>query len=268
MWYHELQAIRDAKDIANIILNDITPIKSFEYKENGFMKDGEVNKEFLEKFKLKQAPIMNKNFDKSLETSPELYNASVNELSKALRFTRTRGMMVLFKEEDGKLHDSELYGNGWLEKNGYGYSNPWELDLERGGILYVKDFLWKWKKIYEFAENRDELVVTANAYPIISLPESKVMDKMCEMVLGFKQESPKMREFIWKDMIYRHMHSRKVHRYSISTFLAKRHNIKREDVPFPKKLYKEVFQEHEPSVKILCKREEYKKIPVYVNKTG
>jgi hypothetical protein len=164
---------------------------------------------FNEKLYEKQRSIFgNKDF-KKFEIEPKFYNAAMNELKNSFRYGKTRGMIAFFKDEGNKFCSSEFYDCDHVRANGYGFTNPWALDMIETGSLgfgtyriergvRVGNFYWNAKKIYELTKNRDELLMTCDTHIRIPPSNTDPNNRFCEMGVGFGKKSNKIKDLTFK----------------------------------------------------------------------
>ncbi len=219
---------------------------------------------FNEKLYEKQKSIFGKKGFKKFEVEPKLHNAAMNELKNSFRYGKTRGMIVFFKDEGDKFCSNEFYDCDQLRANGYGFTNPWTIDLiETGSIgfgtyriqrgIRVGNFYWNAKKIYELARNKDELMVTCDTY--IRMPPSNTApsNRFCEMGVGFGKRSDRIKDLVFK---CHSGHTIGIEEEELKEFILDNAVRKEKEVHgFSERIYEEIFKECKPTVNFFVDRE-------------
>jgi hypothetical protein len=223
---------------------------------------------FNEKLYEKQRSVFG-NKGLKFEIEPELYNAAMSELKNSFRYGKTRGMIVFFEDEGDKFRNREFHDSAWIRANGYGFTNPWTLDMIETGSLgfgtyriqrgiRVGNFYWNAKKIYELANNRDDLLVTCDTH--ICIPPSNIApnNRFCEMGVGFRKKSDKIKDLVFK---CHSGHLTGIEEEKLKEFILDNTRGKEKQVPgFSERLYEEIFKECKPTIGFFVDKES-KNIP-------
>lgn len=219
---------------------------------------------FNEKVYERQKSIFGKKGSKKFEVEPKIRNAAMNELKNSLRYGKTRGMIVFFKDEGDKFCSDEFYDCYQLRANKYGFTNPWTVDLiETGSIgfgtyriqrgIRVGNFYWNAKKIYELARNKDDLMITCDTYIRIPPSNTAPINRFCEMGVGFGKKSNKIKDLVFK------CHSegpKGIEEKELKEFILDNTGRKEKEVPsFSEKSYNEIFKECKPTIGFFVDKE-------------
>jgi len=223
---------------------------------------------FNEKLYEKQKSVF-RNKGLKFEIEPELHNAAMNELKNSFRYGKTRGMIVFFEDEGDKFRNREFHDSAWIRANGYGFTNPWTLDMIETGSLgfgtyriqrgiRIGNFYWNAKKIYELAKNRDELLVTCDTHIHVPPSDTAPSNRFCEMGVGFGKKSNKIKDLVFK---CNSEGPEGIEEEKLKEFILDNTKSKEKEVHgFSEKSYNEIFKECEPSIRFLVDKES-KNIP-------
>jgi hypothetical protein len=251
-------------------------------------EDKKKQTEVCRKFHSEQISFIRNYENKNFEISKSFFDASMIELKRSFQNGEERGMILVFRETDGKVLGDEFYDNSWIERNKFGYTTPfrmWIIDEKTGKEFPhpLGSFGFHYDALYEMMKSKDSLIVPFHTHCYKAEPSEIDLEikPYCGGIIGFEKVSEELKKlthdtFGVKEKPY------KIRKAKPEDFV-KPEEISEEDwnevlkelvgkdvgerIPFKisEDIYKSILEECKPSIRIFyTDNEKLAKIPLYL----
>jgi len=159
----------------------------------------------------KQIRLLESNKKKGFYLSEEFQKAALEEFRKTFQFQKERGMIVIFKEQDGAFYGSEFYGSDWIIRNQYGDSTPLSIWVKENSKentptvpVILGSFWFDNEKIAKLGEEKGSIAINCHTHPTLARPSpGDLRHSFWGIVIGFERINDTLKELL-RVTFYKH----------------------------------------------------------------